>query len=229
MNLGQRGSSVVTVVLGVFIATSLLACGSGPVITLSPSATPVLQSQAPTTEPTHLSTSQPTLQPTALPSDLPATPLAPSADPVFGDLLPHVPEAVRASCQATDPLEPVSASVSCSVGDGGITVEYAKYPDRDSMYGAYNQRVQIAEIETDSGLCYDGEGGTISATPSRWPAEHDYSIASTIIGRYLCLELDLPTIVWTDDRFNILSLATATTGDSDRLVAFWLNEAGPIP
>jgi len=160
---------------------------------------------------------------------LPATPPAPSSDPVFGDLLPHVPEAIRDSCQASAPLEPVSAAVSCSVGDTGVTVEYAKYPDRGSMYGAYNERVRIAEIETDSGLCYLDESGLINATPGRWPAENDYSVGGSAAGRYLCIELDLPTIAWTDDRFNIFSLATSTTGDHDRLVAFWLNEAGPIP
>ena len=57
----------------------------------------------------------------------------------------------------------------------------------------------------------------------------DYSIGGSPVGRYFCIERELPTITWTDDRLNIGAVAAASTGDSDRLVSFWLNEAGPIP
>ncbi len=53
------------------------------------------------------------------------------------------------------------------------------------------------------------------------------------IGRYLCIATGvepavIPTIYWTDDRFNILSQASDVLGDYERLVEFWRDEAGPI-
>lgn len=228
----RRRHGPLVLVLGSAAVLTLIGCGSAPLPSASaPVITPAPPngSPDPRAEPTFQSTSQPTLQPSVLPSTLPATPPPSSADPVFANLLPHVPETIRASCLPGEALDPVIASISCSVGDGAVTLDYIQYPDRDSMYAAYNARVGIAEIEAESGLCYDGDGGSIRATPGRWPAERGYSIADIVTGRYLCLELDLPTIAWTDDRLNILTLATAATGDSDRLVAFWLNEAGPIP
>ena len=52
-------------------------------------------------------------------------------------------------------------------------------------------------------------------------------------GRYLCVATGVepavvPTIYWTDDRFNILSQASNVLGNYERLVEFWVGEAGPI-
>jgi hypothetical protein len=125
-------------------------------------------------------------------------------------------------------LTPVTATVSCLAGDGQITVDYSQYPDMDSMYAAYNERVNIAQIDTDSGLCFSDDGGTISATANKWPAEHPYSVSGSARGRYLCRGVDFPTIAWTDDGLLILGVATASPELIDGLVTFWVNEAGPI-
>jgi len=230
----RPGSAVVAVPFATMLAMALVGCGSAPLPSpSSPAATPVLATATPglSPEPTFQSTSQPTLQPPILPSALPATPPAPSTDPVFGDLLPHVPEAIRGSCQETVPLEPVTAMVSCSPGDGEITVDYLRYPDRDSMYAAYNERVRVTEIERDSGRCYVSDDGSITASPGRWPSEQQYSVGGQQVGRYLCLgpPPEFPSINWTDDRLMIMAVASSGPAFVDRLVAFWLNEAGPVP
>ena len=111
-----------------------------------------------------------------------------------------------------------------------MTVSYAVYPDSESMYAAYNEIFHLAEIDADSGRCYETDGDTISSTPNKWPAEHGYSIGQQPAGRYLCLQRqDVPTIAWTDERFEILAVAHGSNDDLDRFVRFWLNEAGPIP
>ena len=234
----RPGRPVLVVPFATTLAIVLIGCGSAPFPTATPQGasptpptfTPAL-SPEPTVPPTSLSTSQPTTQPTGLPTDPPATPPAPSTDPVFGDLLPHVPEAIRASCQESVPLEPVSAIVSCSIGDGEITVDYLKYPDRDSMYAAYNERVRVTQIEIDSGRCYVSDGESITAAPGRWPAEQQYSVGGEPVGRYLCLgpPPEFPSINWTDERLLIMAVASSGPAFVDRLVAFWLMEAGPIP
>lgn len=222
----QPGPTVLVVAFVGVLAAGVIGCGSAPL----PSATSPPPSLI--AEPTFQSTSQPTLQPTGAFSTVPpATAPAPSADPVFGDLLPHVPEAIRGSCLPSDTLEPVIAIVSCSIGDGEVTVDYIKYPDRDSMYAAYNDRVRVTEIETDTGLCFTSDGGTIRATPNRWPAEHRYSVGEQPVGRYLCLgpPPEFPSINWTDDRLMIMAVASSGPAFVDRLVSFWVTEAGPIP
>lgn len=161
------------------------------------------------------------------------TPLAsrplPTPGTATAELLAGVPEGIRDSCVPTDLLEPVLAMVSCVVGDAAITVDYTLYPDLDSMYAAYNERVRIAQIETDSGLCFSAEGGAIGATPNRWPAEQHYTVDGQPVGRYLCLDPGSPSISWTHDRLLILGVTRAGPEFVDRLAAFWVNESGPLP
>lgn len=197
--------------------------GASPTST-APPATPSSQSPTATTPPG--STLEPTITPTEVPapSDAPATPST-----ATGELMSNVPEGIRDSCLPTDFLEPILAMVSCVIGDGGVTVEYTRYLDLDSMYAAYNDRVLLAQIETDSGLCFTSDGGTISATPNRWPAEHPYNVDGLPVGRYLCVNAEQPSINWTDDHLLILGVASAGPEVVDRLVAFWVNDAGPMP
>ncbi len=183
--------------------------------------------EAPMVNASPSSTLEPSISPTEnpSPSHAPATP-----NSATEELLGHVPEGIRGSCLPTDFLEPIVAMVSCVIGDAEITVDYVKYPDLDSMYAAYNERVRITEIETDSGLCFTAEGGAISATPNRWPAERLYNVAGQPAGRYLCVgpPPGFPSINWTDDRLTILGVASSGPAFVDRLVTFWVNDAGPI-
>lgn len=169
------------------------------------------------------------------PSELPTEPPPvntgppPTANDATGQLLVHVPEAIRPTCSAAEFTAPVVASVSC-VSGAEVAVTYSTYPDAGTMYVDYDASVDRAQFDRDSGLCYQtNPDGTVTATPTKWPSEHDYSVGDTPVGRYFCIERGLPTVTWTDDRLNIGAVATASTGDFDRLVRFWLNEAGPIP
>jgi len=224
-------AGVLVIVLGIGLALALKIGPLAPVPTnsgASPTPTASQQTGSPTSPiaspPPGSSTPGPTITPTGVPSPSngPATP-----NTATGELMSHVPDIIRSSCLPTDFLEPILAMVSCAVGDGQITVEYARYPDADSMYAAYNDRVRVVQIETDSGLCFTSEGGTITATQNRWPAEHPYNVDGLPVGRYLCVNTELPTISWTDDRLLIMGVTSAGTEVMDRLVAFWVNEAGP--
>ena len=222
---------VLVIVLAVGLALALKIGPFAPVPTnagVSPTPIASLQTGSP---PVPIATPPPgsTPGPTIAPTEVPSPSDGPRATPntATDELLSHVPESIRPSCLPTDFLEPLLAMVSCALGDGQVTVEYAKYPDADSMYAAYNDRVRVAQIETDSGLCFTSDGGAITATPNRWPAEHPYNVDGLPVGRYLCVNADLPTINWTDDRLLILGVTSAGAEVMDRLVDFWVNEAGP--
>ena len=189
----------------------------------SPSASVVPTAQAselqPTVRPTDGVEPTPTL-------DL-GTPRPPNDD--TERLLTHVPEGVRNSCSPGAFLEPVLALVDCTSGEE-VAVYYALYANAADANQEYDRSVRRAEIDRDSGRCYDeAADGTFTATTDRWPSEHEYTLDSQPIGRYLCNEDGPPSITWTDDRLYILAVATAPTGDSDRLVSFWATEAGPVP
>jgi len=191
-----------------------------------PSAS-TLPTQQPSRESPELTRNPPSELPTEPPPVNTGPP--PTANDATGRLLAHVPEAIRPTCTTAVFETPVVASVSCTSG-AEVAVTYSAYPDGTTMYVDYDASVDRAQFDHDSGLCYQtNPDGTVTATPTKWPSEHSYSIGGTAVGRYFCIERDLPTITWTDDRLNIGAVATASTGDSDRLVSFWLNEAGPIP
>jgi len=147
----------------------------------------------------------------------------------MGQLLFHIPEAVRPTCTPATFTTPVIAAVNCLSG-AEIAVTYSSYLDSGGMYAEYNASVDRAQFDHDSGLCYAvNDDGSLTATMDKWPSEHGYSVGGEPAGRFFCIERGLPTITWTDDRLAILGLATASTGDANRLVTFWLNEAGPVP
>jgi hypothetical protein len=123
----------------------------------------------------------------------------------------------------------VLALVNCTSGED-IGVYYALYATAIDANNEYDRIFRRAEIDRDSGRCYDeNPDGTLTATSDRWPSEHEYTQARIPIGRYLCDSDGPPSITWIDDRLYILAVATSPTGDSDRLVSFWAREAGPIP
>ena len=233
-------AGVVTVVVGVLLAWTLKlgpfaaapAASATPTVAATPAvsaASSTLQTEQPTTEPSAGATAAPTDSATAAPTDSPSA-SQPPATPgdALDRLLVHVPEDIRASCVPGTSAAPVTALVSCTSADG-IAVDYALYEDIIGMYDEYDRIVGRAQIEPDSGTCYDqNSDGTLTATTDSWPSERIYSIADEPIGRYLCEPSGQGSITWTDDRFDILSVATAPAGDLNRLVTFWVNEAGPV-
>jgi hypothetical protein len=121
-------------------------------------------------------------------------------------------------------VAPALAIASCSQDEGELLVIYTLYGTRDDMNLAYQGFLDAAQIEPDTGDC---------ETPETWPSERSYNINEVPIGRFLCVTvgvepLAIPNIYWSDDRFNILSQVSHVLGDYDRLIEFWVGEAGPI-
>jgi hypothetical protein len=163
------------------------------------------------------------------PAQVPTGSLPTIPPDAMSQLLFHIPEAIRATCTPATFTAQVIAAVNCLSG-AEIGVTYSAYLDSAGMYSEYNSSVDRAQFDRDSGLCYDvNSDGSLTATLDKWPSEHPYTVGGNPAGRFFCIERGPPTITWTDDRLYILGLATATTGDANRLVNFWLNEAGPIP
>ncbi|HUP82792.1 MAG TPA: hypothetical protein VM284_01220 [Candidatus Limnocylindria bacterium] len=200
---------------------ALYALGVGPFARPTPRPTPTLVAQ---TTPTAGSvTPRPTASGAATPVASPTGPAA-SATPV-GDvkaaLLSHVPEDIQDSCfvSAPDDSSTIVALAVCSADDGNIALTYFQYDSHDSMMLPYNGYRLASQIEPDSGDCNDH---------STWPAEAEFNIGDEPAGRWLCTEeLGQTTIYWTDDRLNILSQATQTEIDYERLLDFWYHESGP--
>jgi hypothetical protein len=218
----------------VLAAVIVFILGLGP---FSPGATPGSPGAAaqtgaasPAGEGTPQATAVPAAGETLAPSQTPgSSPPAGSTPGTATDaLLSHVPEALRESCTPGAFVAPALALVNCT-HEGQISVIYSSYPDQASMTADYEAKVILAGIENSSGRCYHtNEDGTFTATTSRWPSENGYTVNDEPQGRYLCYELGLPSIAWTDDGLYILGIASSSSGDVDRLVGFWVNEAGPF-
>jgi hypothetical protein len=218
--------------LGLMLGAAIVfTLGLGP---FSPGATPgpsgaAAQASAaaqtgaasPGGEGTPPATAVPTAGETLAPSQTPAT----AADA----LLSHVPEPLRESCTPGAFVAPALALVNCTAAEGQISVTYSGYPDQAAMTADYEAKVILAGIENNSGHCYNTNlDGSFTATTTRWPSENGYMVNDEPQGRYLCYELGLPSIAWTDDGLYILGIASSSSGDVDSLVAFWVNEAGPF-
>ncbi len=239
-NQRRRPTNPVLFIGSVLLALLLLGGGLACVLGMGPFAPNPQSSPGPTAgvgasaqasaTNTGGQSEEPTIARPSGPSPTPTlnlTPQPPNDDTAL--LLSHVPEGVRNSCSPGAFVEPVIALVNCTSGEE-VAVYYALYPDSLGVYGEYDRRVNRTQIERDSGRCYEENAdGTLTATSDRWPSEHEYTQDSQPIGRFLCNEDGPPSITWTDDRLHILAVATAPTGDSDRLVSFWAREAGPVP
>lgn len=212
-------------------ALMLTACGSAsptptptPQLSAASSTTPS-PTQPPTAPPPSSQTSAPTATASPTPTPSPTIPLPTDA---AGRLLAHIPAALRATCTTSSPQHALAAA-ECSPQQGGLTVRYTLYPDAESMDAAYSTIAAQAQIEPDTGSCFVAQAnGSVSATPDSWPSEQQYKVDGLPAGRYACLVLaNQPTIAWSDERLDILGQASATSGDYDRLVTFWLRDAGP--
>jgi hypothetical protein len=244
---GLSGPWALIVALVGFFLMIVLLVGGAVALRLGPFArppgtpliTPSLSlAPTPTAEPPPV-TGQPSAATPGQPSAGQSTPSTPTQTPKLprptfdsplAELLSHVPEALLASCQPTGPDTSVLAGIECSIDDRSISVRYFLYESNDNVHQTYDAMFRTAQIDADSGRCYDVDGQTISATPNKWPAEHAYSIDQQPVGRYLCFEVrDGFDVYWTDERFAIIGIAQASGDNLDRLVRFWLNEAGPVP
>jgi hypothetical protein len=219
----------------ILLLTVLMLTGCG---STSPTPTPSAQlsaapsaapspTQPPATSPPSSQTSAPTatVSPTPTPTPTPTIPLPTDA---AGRLLAHIPAALRPTCTASSSQHALAVA-ECSPQQGGLTVRYTLYSDTASMEAEYATIAAQAQIEPDTGSCFLVQAdGTVSATPDSWPSEQQYRVDGLPAGRYVCLVLaNQPTIAWSDGRLDILGQASATSGDYDQLVTFWLRDSGP--
>lgn len=197
---------------------AMFALGVGPFARATPKPTLIAQP----TPTTGLVTPMPT---GVIASPAPSTTgVAPSATPI-GDpkaaLLSHIPSQIADSCFVSAPEDAgaILAIAVCEADGGDIRVSYFQYATHESMFSAYSGFRLASQIEPDSGDCDD---------PATWPTENSYDIGGVTVGRLLCTEeLSETTLYWIDDRLNILSQATHTKSNHQRLIEFWESESGP--
>ena len=223
------------IALGAIVLAAIITLVVVVALGIGPFAPAPAQTNVPSAEPTIPQTQTPvapsvlpstTAQPSSTSSQSPASPR--TATDV---LLSHIPADVRSGCAVQPVGQPALATVSCSAEDGALDVTYTLYADQLSMGAVYEASVIGAGIEDNSGRCYNkDDAGQLVATKSRWPSENGYTVNDESAGRYLCFDNSgTPTITWTDDRSSILGVATSAAENVDRLVNFWVDEAGPTP
>lgn len=199
----------------------MLALGIGPFARATPSPAPTL-SFSPRPTPTAAPGTPAPTGVIASPAPSPTGSVIPTigVDPQQA-LLSHIPVDIADSCfvSAPDDASAILALAVCDADGGDIRVTYFQYDDHDSMFSAYSGFRIASQIEPDSGDCDD---------KPTWPTENIYNIGEVPAGRLLCTEeLSETSLYWTDDRLNILSQATHTGGDHERLIEFWTSESGP--
>lgn len=212
------GGLAFLVVLAVGVG-ALFALGIGPFARATPRPVPTLVAQpSPTAAPV---TPKPTgVIASPAPSPTGGAAPTPSGDPKAA-LLSHIPDGIADSCFVTTPdsESTIVAIALCEADGGDIKVTYFQYATYDSMFLAYSGFRLASQIEPDSGDCDD---------PATWPTENNYNIEGVSAGRLLCTEeLSETSLYWTDDRLNILSQATHTKGNHQRLINFWVRDSGP--
>ncbi|HEY5488532.1 MAG TPA: hypothetical protein VIK00_01740 [Candidatus Limnocylindrales bacterium] len=202
----------------VFSAVYLIFNGGGP--TSSPLPASNASASASHVVATPANSAPPRTGPPTAGASLPTTPEPSPATP-YDAFLRHVPDLIRVSCtqgSSTDPA--IAFSTQCTT-TGGIVVVYSGYDSADSMNTAYQKDFAGVQIDANSGSCEDH---------STWPAESTYDVNGAPAGHRLCADVaGAPTITWTDDRLDILSVATGQAADVPGLIELWTNEAGPIP
>lgn len=180
-------------------------------------ATPETSEEA-TAEPTSESTDEATPEATEEPGgeggDFPT--------PEEEDLLAHVPESIRDSCERVEFWFPdAETEIICypegAESEGLDNVAYAQYPDTEAMDAAFDETVETSEaVEGDCAA----EGAFYGP----------YSIGEEEeVGRVLCdAHASSAYMMWTDERLDILSSASREDADMEALYAWWGGDSGPI-
>ena len=193
------GGIVAAILLLLLVQCTQGSPGGSPRPSGSGRPTAATRTDGSTARPSDGSTDQPTGAPTppATPTVPPITP-PPDFDQPTAELFMHIPNAIRSTCQTGPFLEPVLTTLYCTTDDGEIAIQYATYPDAESMNAAYGASVALTEFDPGSGRCYvQADDGTITAALGRWPAEQPYSVEGQAVGRYLCFESGQPSMDYT--------------------------------
>ena len=144
------------------------------------------------------------------------------------DLLSHVPEGFRDTCErpesAVAPGDPAAdpriiASVECAPDDGPTEVGFTQYASTDAMDQAFDQAVAFFELS---------EVGCVGEESGYGP----YEIDGVTVGRVLCSQQALgetgTVMHWTDERLDIKAYAASEDPDLAALYEWWTGDSGPV-
>lgn len=213
-------AAIAVLALVVLVAAVYLIFNNGaPTPTLQPG--PHASTSASSVAATPASSQPPRTGAPTTGASLPPPTLHASPATAYEAFLLHVPDAIGPSCAQNATTDPaIQFSTQCATTTG-IVVVYDEYGSVDAMNAAYQADFASIHIDANSGSCEDH---------STWPAESTYDVNGAPAGHRLCADVaGAPTITWTDDQLEILSVATGSAADAPGLIAFWTNEAGPIP
>lgn len=153
------------------------------------------------------------------PEEPPTEPMAPEDEET---LRSHVPGTFEATCETAEDLLHAGqiAVVECIPEDAAASaVVYVLFDTVANMHAAYDAEIRFFGISPDTeGTC---------------PSEVPWTAGDLTPGRLACAFTDEgePTVIWTDDRVAILSVAFDFSGTSDptALLDWWAeDEGGPI-
>jgi hypothetical protein len=150
------------------------------------------------------------------------SPASPGTVAASQQLLVHVPQGFAPTCQpiavpAALASQGADAEVTCqpgALGSGG-SVAYVHYRTQAAMQTAYAAPVQ----GLPSGDCSSGPSQSAYVQGSSSQAAGDVACYDSATGRHL--------FAWTDNKLNILSVATSDSMTLADLYGWWLGDAGP--
>jgi hypothetical protein len=134
------------------------------------------------------------------------------------ELADRLPAAVAPDCVIADSEPPARARADCTAEDGHVEIAYTLYQSQADMQAAYDAQASAAGVAARTGNC---------SLATSWPSEGTYFPRSgEVRGRLMCALIDdVPTAVWSDDKFNILGELRAPDGDEAQVFAIWATKA----
>ena len=137
-------------------------------------------------------------------------------DAAYEQLLAHVPETIRQSCEPWEPRWYEASLAQAYCGTADIGVNYVLMPDVEAMHAEYDA---LAGDARDQGAC---ETDDLSEGP------YYIGDAAEPAGRFLCFDESqgFRWVVWEHEGLAILTLASHVGGDRQAVFDFWTG-AGP--
>lgn len=208
------------------------ATASSPMFGASPSTSAVASVPADSASPSGSVSAPPELTalashvaaasaPTSSESPPPGTSEAPFPNATEAQLLSHVVEGLRPTCERADQFYADEVdSVSCG-GDPDPFVDYTMFASVEELRAAFADDVQQSELPPVP-------NGTCAAANY----QSTYQLGGTPAGRLQCTlrtanGQTYRVIEWTRDKFRILAYLSSSTVAWDDMIAFWKARAGP--
>jgi hypothetical protein len=140
------------------------------------------------------------------------------------ELMNHIPEPIRGSCQRIPPeqaLGRAAASILCE--QQGATLFYDLFPNLQEMETYYNSRVREFGVTPGTGFCDSAERAENAYVRQRDGSEFE-------VGRLLCFrDGGSAVFIWTDRRVDISVEAQRNDPTNSQLYRQWADiEFGPL-